>query len=103
SGGNMMKVTAEGKVGIGTTTPGSELDVNGTLRVNQICDRTGANCKDVSGGWTLNSSDPQLKREVESLKQQIKILQSQLKSLAEQQSEILAEQKTKDTKIAKVK
>jgi hypothetical protein len=39
-------------VGIGTTGPNALLDVNGTMRVNQICDSAGANCKTVSSGWS---------------------------------------------------
>ena len=41
----------QGNVGIGTTSPLSLLDVNGAIYANSICDRTGANCKTISGGW----------------------------------------------------
>ncbi len=44
-------ISPTGSVGIGTTTPGAALDVNGTIRASQICDSTGANCKTVSAGW----------------------------------------------------
>lgn len=40
-----------GKVGIGTPTPGDKLDVAGKIRAQEICDETGANCKDISSGW----------------------------------------------------
>lgn len=46
-----MVIADSGNVGVGTATPAALLDVNGTMRVNQICDSTGANCKTVSGGW----------------------------------------------------
>ncbi|MEK2646621.1 hypothetical protein [Bdellovibrio sp. BCCA] len=41
-----------GTVGVGTENPGSELDVLGTIRTDQICDRSGANCKTISAGWS---------------------------------------------------
>ncbi|MBX2994653.1 MAG: tail fiber domain-containing protein [Bdellovibrionaceae bacterium] len=41
-----------GKVGIGTSTPGSALDVDGTIRATEICDRSGSNCKTISSGWS---------------------------------------------------
>jgi hypothetical protein len=40
-----------GNVGIGTTNPASKLDVAGVIRATDICDETGANCKDISAGW----------------------------------------------------
>nr|BDT30199.1 hypothetical protein BHI3_36650 [Bacteriovorax sp. HI3] len=40
-----------GNVGIGTTSPNSTLDVNGTIRATQICDSAGSNCKTISSGW----------------------------------------------------
>lgn len=40
-----MRIHSNGFVGIGTTAPGSNLDVNGTLRVTTICDRAGTNCQ----------------------------------------------------------
>ncbi|MBY0315286.1 MAG: hypothetical protein K2Q26_07190 [Bdellovibrionales bacterium] len=46
-----------GNVGIGTTSPQAKLDVSGTIRAEQICDETGANCKDISTGWTAASGD----------------------------------------------
>ena len=51
-----MTIDGSGNVGIGTTSPSSELDVSGTVRVQQICDEAGANCKDVSGGWGSGGS-----------------------------------------------
>ena len=46
-----MRITKDGNIGIGTTTPASELDVSGTVRAEQICDEAGANCRDISAGW----------------------------------------------------
>ncbi len=46
-----MRIDEIGNIGIGTSSPGSLLDVQGTLRIVEICDETGANCKDVSLGW----------------------------------------------------
>lgn len=37
-------------VGIGTSNPQSKLDVNGTIRANEICDESGSNCNDLSSG-----------------------------------------------------
>lgn len=50
-----INVIDNGNVGIGTTTPGSKLDVAGTIRADEICDRTGANCKTISSGWASAS------------------------------------------------
>ena len=47
-----MVIDNNGNVGIGTTSPNSKLDVNGTVRAPEICDETGANCKDISTGWS---------------------------------------------------
>lgn len=46
-----MRITEEGKIGIKTSTPGSELHVNGTIRAEEICDQTGNNCTTISNGW----------------------------------------------------
>ncbi len=46
-----MRIDEQGNVGIGTTAPASELDVAGTVRAEQICDESGANCRDISSGW----------------------------------------------------
>jgi hypothetical protein len=43
---------ANGNVGIGTTNPAAKLDVNGIIRATNLCDETGANCKDISTGWS---------------------------------------------------
>jgi len=48
-------VVMGGNVGIATSTPSSELDVNGTIRTVEICDESGSNCKDVSAGWTTDT------------------------------------------------
>ena len=47
----ILTMLGDGKVGIGTNSPASELDVSGTVRAQQLCDETGANCKDISTGW----------------------------------------------------
>ena len=48
-----LTVAATGEIGIGTPTPGAALDVAAAsgIRAQQICDETGSNCKDISGGW----------------------------------------------------
>gem|GEM_PF-1272262 len=48
----LLVVKGDGNVGIGTTSPQSELDVSGTVRAHEICDETGSNCKDISSGWS---------------------------------------------------
>ncbi|MEK2644428.1 beta strand repeat-containing protein [Bdellovibrio sp. BCCA] len=45
-----------GNVGIGTNNPQAKLDVNGVIRATDICDETGANCKDISAGWSSGGS-----------------------------------------------
>jgi hypothetical protein len=44
-------ISPSGNVGIGTTNPAVKLDIAGVMRVTDICDETGANCKDISSGW----------------------------------------------------
>ena len=51
-----LLIDAAGNVGIGSLTPTSTLDVNGTLHVTTICDQNGANCKSISGGWGAGGS-----------------------------------------------
>lgn len=51
-----LRITQSGTVGIGTSFPAAELDVSGTIRTNQICDRNGNNCHVISGGWATGSS-----------------------------------------------
>lgn len=59
-----LRVDHDGKVGIGTTTPAVELDVNtGVINASAICDENNANCLDLSAGvggtsqWTTTGSD----------------------------------------------
>jgi hypothetical protein len=51
-----MHITAGGNVGIGTAAPAAKLDVAGIIRATDICDETGANCKDISTGWGSGGS-----------------------------------------------
>ena len=44
-----------GYVGIGTTSPGDKLHVEGKIRAQEICDITGGNCKDLSQSWAGGS------------------------------------------------
>lgn len=46
-----MRITQDGNVGIGTTTPAVALDVNtGVINASSICDENNANCIDLSVG-----------------------------------------------------
>lgn len=51
NGAERVRILSNGNVGIGNITPGSKLDVSGSIRAPEICDETGANCKDISTGW----------------------------------------------------
>jgi hypothetical protein len=55
-GTERLRITGSGNVGIGTTNPASKLDVAGIIRATDICDETGANCKDISAGWGSGGS-----------------------------------------------
>ena len=48
-----LSIISSGDIGIGTPTPNAALDVAGAsgIRAQQICDESGSNCKDISGGW----------------------------------------------------
>ena len=48
-----LTIDSDEQIGIGTITPGAALDVAPAsgIRAQQICDETGSNCKDISGGW----------------------------------------------------
>ena len=59
-GGDAFNITRDGKVGIGTPTPGVALEVVGDLKISGTARRPGG------GPWT-NSSDVRLKKEVAPL------------------------------------
>lgn len=50
-GGSAALYYSSGNVGVGRTNPQAKLDVNGVIRATDLCDETGANCKDISTGW----------------------------------------------------
>lgn len=52
-----MRITQEGNVGIGTTSPIAKLSVAGNITAEAICDETGSNCNDLSNG--LGGPSPQ--------------------------------------------
>lgn len=52
NGSGGVYVNTNGRVGIGTTSPNSLLDVAGTIRSQVLCDETGAKCHDLSTGIT---------------------------------------------------
>lgn len=61
-----VRVTSDGKVGIGTTTPERELDVNGTIKINSLIDSTiKVPIKTVAGGhapgiWYYNTNNDKI-------------------------------------------
>lgn len=55
AGTDRLVVDSSGQVGIGAS-PGSTLDVNGTVRATTICDRAGANCKTIANGWSSGTA-----------------------------------------------
>ncbi len=48
----LLAVNFTRNVGIKHPSPNAELDVAGDIFAEQICDETGANCKDISSGWS---------------------------------------------------
>lgn len=61
-----MRITSDGKVGIGTTAPERELDVNGTIKINSLIDSTiKVPIKTVAGGhapgiWYYNTNNDKI-------------------------------------------
>lgn len=61
-----VRVTSDGKVGIGTITPERELDVNGTIKINSLIDSTiKVPIKTVAGGhapgiWYYNTNNDKI-------------------------------------------
>lgn len=61
-----VRITTDGKVGIGTTTPERELDVNGTIKINSSIDSTiKVPIKTVAGGhapgiWYYNTNNDKI-------------------------------------------
>ncbi|MBS1968997.1 MAG: hypothetical protein JSU04_01750 [Bdellovibrionales bacterium] len=56
AGNRRINVDSAGKVGIGTNTPSSQLEVAGAIRTDSICDRSGGNCKVLSTGWPASGT-----------------------------------------------
>jgi hypothetical protein len=47
--------TFNGSVSIESSNSNASLDVGGSINVQEICDNNGSNCKNLSGGWFLDS------------------------------------------------
>ena len=55
--GDLLILSSTGNLGVGTASPGAKLDVNGKIRATEICDENGANCVDISGGFSGGAGD----------------------------------------------
>lgn len=52
AGNTVMTMSPAGNVGIGTTSPGDLLQVQGKVRATHICAVDGTNCKDLTSAWS---------------------------------------------------
>jgi len=64
-----MRITENGNIGIGTTTPTETLDIDGNLRIRNISNGAFANDLAITsdGTLTLSSSDQRLKKDISNI------------------------------------
>ncbi|MGE0528430.1 MAG: hypothetical protein AB7P49_15275, partial [Bdellovibrionales bacterium] len=56
NGSSQFLITSAGRVGIGTSSPNSMLDVAGQIRATHICATDGSNCRDLTTSWGAGGS-----------------------------------------------